>query len=65
MVKSTGQRFSLNMISAISNKGHLQFMLIEKFNGDVFIDFLQRMIRYSKQKIFYVTDGHPAHKTKN
>ncbi|MBK7100092.1 MAG: hypothetical protein IPH58_19630 [Sphingobacteriales bacterium] len=37
--KSTGQRFSLNMISAISNKGHLQFMLIEKFNGDVFIDF--------------------------
>ncbi|MBK7097327.1 MAG: hypothetical protein IPH58_01860 [Sphingobacteriales bacterium] len=39
MVKSTGQRFSLNMISAISNKGHLQFMLIEKFNGDVFIDF--------------------------
>jgi transposase len=64
VVKSTGQRFSLNMISAISNKGHLQFMLIEKFNGDVFIDFLQRMIRYSKQKIFYVTDGHPAHKTK-
>ncbi|MBK7099979.1 MAG: transposase [Sphingobacteriales bacterium] len=63
-VKSTGQRFSLNMISAISNKGHLQFMLIEKFNGDVFIDFLQRMIRYSKQKIFYVTDGHPAHKKK-
>ncbi|HUN04803.1 MAG TPA: transposase, partial [Niabella sp.] len=45
-------------------KGHLQFMLIDKFNGDVFIDFLQRMIRYSKQKIFYVTDGHPAHKTK-
>ncbi|MBK7099309.1 MAG: IS630 family transposase [Sphingobacteriales bacterium] len=39
VVKSTGQRFSLNMISAISNKGHLQFMLIEKFNGDVFIDF--------------------------
>ena len=64
VVKSTGQRFSLNMISAISNKGHLQFMLIDKFNGDVFIDFLQRMIRYSKQKIFYVTDGHPAHKTK-
>ena len=64
VVKSTGQRFSLNMISAISNKGHLQFMVIHRFNGDVFIGFLKRMIRYSKQKIFFVTDGHPAHKTK-
>lgn len=64
VVKTTGQRFSLNMISAISNKGHLQFMIIEKFNGKVFIDFLKRMIRYSKQKVFFITDGHPAHKTK-
>lgn len=64
VVKSTGQRFSLNMISAISNKGHLQFMIIEKFNGDVFIDFLKRITRYSKEKIFFITDGHPAHKTK-
>lgn len=64
VIKSTGQRFSLNMVSAISNKGHLQFMLIDKFNGDVFIDFLKRMIRYSKEKIFFITDGHPAHKTK-
>ncbi|MFT4203726.1 MAG: IS630 family transposase [Chitinophagaceae bacterium] len=64
VVKSTGQRFSLNMISAISNKGHLQFMIIERFNGDVFIDFLKRMIKYSREKVFFVTDGHPAHKTK-
>lgn len=64
VVKATGQRFSLNMISAISNRGYLQFMIIDKFNGDVFINFLNRMIRYSKQKIFFVTDGHPAHKTK-
>ncbi|MFT4155309.1 transposase [Parafilimonas sp.] len=55
----------LNMISAISNKGHLQFMVLDgSFNGDVFIDFLKRMIKYSREKIFFVTDGHPAHKTK-
>ncbi|MBW7893394.1 MAG: IS630 family transposase [Chitinophagaceae bacterium] len=64
VIKSTGQRFSLNMISAISNKGYLQFMIIERFNGKVFIEFLRRMIRYSRAKIFFVTDGHPAHKTK-
>ena len=64
IVKSTGKRFSLNMISAISNKGHLQFMIIERFNGAAFIIFLKKMIRYSKEKIFFITDGHPAHKTK-
>lgn len=65
IIKRTGQRFSLNMISAISNRGHLQFMIIDgRFNGEVFIEFLKRMIRYSNQKIYFVTDGHPAHKTK-
>jgi hypothetical protein len=65
IVKSTGQRFSLNMISAISNKGHLQLMIPDgSFNGDVCIDFPKRMIKYSREKIFFVTDGHRAHKTK-
>lgn len=40
-------------------------MIIDgRFNSEVFQDFLQRMIRYSRQKIYFVTDGHPAHKTK-
>ena len=65
VIKKTGQRFSLNMISAISNKGHLQFMVIDgRFNSGVFETFLKQMIKYSRQKIFFVTDGHPAHKTK-
>lgn len=65
VIKKTGQRFSLNMISAISNRGHLQFMIIDgRFNSEVFQNFLGRMIKYSKQKIYFVTDGHPAHKTK-
>ncbi len=65
VIKKTGQRFSLNMISAISNKGHLQFMIIDgRFNSEVFQTFLKQMIKYSRQKIYFVTDGHPAHKTK-
>ena len=65
VIKKTGQRFSLNMISAISNRGHLQFMIIDgRFNSEVFQVFLQQMIKYSRQKIYFVTDGHPAHKTK-
>lgn len=65
IIKKTGQRFSLNMISAISNRGYLQFMIIDgRFNSEVFERFLQQIIKYSRQKIFFVTDGHPAHKTK-
>lgn len=65
VIKKTGQRFSLNMISAISNRGHLQFMIIDgRFNSEVFETFLKQMIKYSRQKIYFVTDGHPAHKTK-
>ena len=65
VIKRTGQRFSLNMISAISNRGYLQFMIIDgRFNSEVFETFLKQMIKFSRQKIYFVTDGHPAHKTK-
>ena len=64
-VMATGKRFTVNMISAISNRGHLQFMLMEAgFNSEVFKKFLEQMIKYSKRKLFFITDNHPSHKTK-
>ena len=58
----TGQRFGANVVSAISNKGHLSFRVFkEKFVAKVFIDFLQRLIRQSKgQKIILILDGTPC-----
>ncbi len=65
MIMATGKRFTVHMISAISNRGHLQFMLMDAgFNSEVFQTFLEQMIKYSKQKVFFITDNHPAHKTK-
>ena len=65
IIMATGKRFTVNMISAISNRGHLQFMLMEAgFNSEVFQKFLQQMIKHSRKKIFFITDNHPAHKTK-
>ena len=53
------------MISTLSNQGHLQFMIMDgKFNNEVFLKFLLQMLKYSRRKIFFVTDEHPAHKTK-
>ncbi len=65
VIKRTGQRFSLNMVSAISNKGHVEFMILDgTFNGGIFIEFLSQLVKYKQQKILLVVDGHSAHKSK-
>lgn len=65
VVKVSGQRFSCQMISTVSNRGNLRFMIFEgKFNADVCITFLKRLIKDAKQKVFLILDGHPVHKSK-
>ena len=65
VVKTTGARFSVNMISAISPRGLLRFMTIDgRFNATIFIEFLTRLIHNSEKPIFLIVDGHPTHKAK-
>lgn len=65
IVESNGQRVSLNMISAISPKGEMRFMILKsRFSADVFIDFIKRLIEGSKNPVILIVDGHPAHKAK-
>lgn len=65
VVVSTGARFTLNMISAISSKGHLRFMTVHGGVGaKVFVTFLKRFILGSKKPLFLILDGHPSHKSK-
>lgn len=63
VVLVSGKRFSANMISAISNRGELKFMIFKnRFVTDVFLDFLMRLVHRSRRKIFLIVDGHPVHK---
>jgi transposase len=65
VVKTTGARFSVNMISAISPRGKLRFMTIDgRFNAAKFIEFLKRLIHKSEKPVFLIVDGHPTHKAK-
>lgn len=65
VVKISGKRFSSNMISTITNRGKLRFMVFKnRFTSEVFIDFLKRLVKGVKQKIFIIVDGHPVHKSK-
>ncbi len=62
IVRTTGARFKINMISAISAKGELRFMLTEKrLTADLFIEFLKRLIQGNEHPVFLILDGHPVH----
>ena len=64
MVRATGQRFGCNMISAITNRGALAFMVFEgKFKNPVFIEFMKRLLRQIEGKIWLIVDGHPVHRS--
>lgn len=65
VIPGTGQRFRCNMISSITNRGTLRFRVFHgSFTTDVFIDFLKRLIKSCKSKIFLIVDGHPVHRAK-
>ena len=66
VIKRTGKRFRVNMISAISNQGLLRFRLFTgSFTGAVFIDFLRRLLRdCGGRKVHLIVDGHPVHRAK-
>ena len=64
VISGAGQRFSCNMISAITNQGQLYFTITrDRFNSTVFIKFMKRLIKQSQRKIFLIVDGHPSHKS--
>jgi transposase len=65
IVRTTGARFRINMLSAISAKGELRFMLTEKgLTADLFIEFLKRLMTGTDQPVFVILDGHPAHRSR-
>jgi transposase len=65
VVKTPGRRFSCQMISTVTNRGTLRFMVFDgKFNAGVLLTFLKRLLKTVKRKIFLVLDGHPVHKSK-
>jgi len=62
VIPGTGKRFGCNMVSAITNRGSLMFMVFRRrFTHEVFREFLRRFVRQTKRKSFLVLDKHPVH----
>jgi len=65
VVTTNGSRFSFSLLSAITSKGHMRFMVVEGgVNSDVFIGFLKRLMTGAKKKIFLIVDSGPSHVSK-
>jgi hypothetical protein len=63
VVLSTGSRHSMSMISAITSKGHMRFMIKERggVNAEVFVEFMKRLLVGAPHKIFLIVDRGPTH----
>jgi transposase len=65
IVTSTGARFGLNMISAVSAQGEFRFMVVKgRVKAAQFIQFIKRLLHGVPQRVFLIVDGHPVHKAK-
>ena len=59
------QKIKINMLSAISNRGKLRFVLYkDNMNSDKLIDFMRRLVKDSKGKVFLILDNLRAHHSK-
>lgn len=64
VIPGTGQRFHCNMISTVTNRGRLSFMVFKRrFTSPVMIAFLRRLVKQSDRKVFLIVDGHPVHRS--
>src|SRR5438128_2846559 len=65
VVVTSGQRQSLNVISAVNARGEFWAATYTgKLNAESFVLFLENFMKRRSGKIFLVIDGHPAHKAK-
>lgn len=65
VVKTTGARYRLNMLSAVNRKGKMRFMIEPKsLNASVICRFLERLMTGARRPVFLILDGHPIHKSR-
>ena len=63
IVRVTGARFGFNLLSAVTAKGQMRFMVVQgKVNAAVFCEFLKRLVYKAERPLFLILEGHPVHR---
>ncbi|MFF1502177.1 IS630 family transposase [Streptomyces sp. NPDC058316] len=66
VVRRTGNRFSVNAMSAISTRGRMHVMVFtESFDAKVMGHFLARLVGHFDHKVHLIVDRHSAHRSKS
>ena len=59
------KRIKLSLISAVTNKGELRWMIVDgAVNAPTFIRFLRRLIREARCKVFLIPDRRKVHRAR-
>jgi len=62
IVKTSGQRQSVNAISAVSPKGAFWFdIYTSRLNATAFLELLKGFLRHRRKRVILIMDRHPAH----
>jgi len=65
VVREPAKRFHSSLISAINNQGKMQWMALSRaLDAELFIDFLKRLIKHRKRKIYLIVDNLRVHHSK-
>jgi len=65
IVRVESKRLKINMLSAISCRGKLRFMLYkDNMDSDKLIDFMRRLVRDTPRKVFLILDNLRVHHSK-
>lgn len=63
VIRKDGKRLRTNMISAVSNKGSVRFMIYDgKMSQQMFMKFLKRLVGGSDRKIYLIVDNLKVHR---
>lgn len=63
--QSMSKRFSINMISTVTNQGKVQFMIYkENMNAQKLIEFMEQLIKSSTKKVYLILDNLGVHHSK-
>ena len=64
IIKNPSMKYKINMISTVTNRWQLKFMMYkEKFTSEIFISFLNRLLKSTSRKIFIILDNYRVHKS--
>ena len=63
--KMMAKRFSVNMISTVTNRGQVEFMIYSgTMNSERLIEFMTQLIKNKKRKVFLILDNLRVHHSK-